>query len=189
MSNTYQHFFDDRHGVETLGEGTSFCETGLMAIEELVLGFFSERLLITDWESFVKSKLECVIHKIRDESWEVIVNHTKIRVRVDLNEPDPKILIDQKVETHELETIFELLRIQVINCRNEAVDDEILDPRQQVILPGDLVLGEGQVEPGLKLGEGQLVAFLKLLIVVGELLVAVVRQMHKLIFVIQGVLI
>jgi hypothetical protein len=58
-----------------------------------------------------------------------------------------------------------------------------------VILPGDLVLGEGQVEPGLKLGEGQLVAFLKLLIVVGELLVAVVRQMHKLIFVIQGVLI
>jgi hypothetical protein len=53
-----------------------------------------------------------------------------------------------------------------------------------VILPGDLVLGEGEVEPGLKLREGQLVALLELLIVVGELLVAVVRQMHKLIFVI-----
>ena len=106
-----------------------------MAIEELVLGFFPKWLLIADREGFVKSELEGVIHKIRNEAWQVVVNHTKIRVGVDLNQPDPKILIDQKVETHELEAVIELFRIQVVDCRHEAIDDQILDPRQQVILP------------------------------------------------------
>lgn len=106
-----------------------------MAVEKLVLGFFPEWLLIPYREGFVKSEFKGVIHKIRNEAWQVIVNHTKIRVGVDLNQPDPKILIYQKVETHELEAVIELLRIQVVNCRNKAVDDKILDPRQQVILP------------------------------------------------------
>lgn len=106
-----------------------------MAVEKLVLGFFPEWFLIPDREGFVKSELEGVIHKIRYEPWKVVVNHTKIRVGVDLNQPDPEILIDQKVETHELEAIIELLRIQIVDSRNKAVDNQILDPRQQVILP------------------------------------------------------
>ena len=93
-SNTYQHFFDDRHWVETLCEGTSFRETGLMAVEELILVFFPKWLLIADRECFVESELEGVIHKVRYETWQVVVNHTKVRVGVDLNQPDPEILID-----------------------------------------------------------------------------------------------
>lgn len=106
-----------------------------MAVEELILGFFPKWFLIADGEGFVKSEFECVIYKIRYEAWQVVVNHTKIGVGVDLNKPDSEVLIDQKVETHELEAVIELFRIQVVNCRHKAVDDQILDSWKQVILP------------------------------------------------------
>lgn len=74
--------------------------------------------------------------------------------------------------------------VECIQSRNEAINDEVFDPWQNVEIKGHIKLGEGGVKILLKLFKGQLVTFFEFFIVLRKLLIAVVSQMDELVLVV-----
>ena len=63
-----------------------------------------------------------------------------IRISVDLYKPDPKILIYHKIVAEELKVVFPMTRIELAFHSAKSVDDDVLNPRDEVLLQRNVVL-------------------------------------------------
>lgn len=127
--------------------------------------------LLAIWVKYgVQSQIKEIINHLRQHPFDVLVRYPKVGVGVHFNEPDPEVLINQKVKAKKLEAIFALVRVQRLLSRHVHIEHQIHNPLDNVLLDVYLVLREGLIQILLECFEADGVAILVLTIVVTVLL-------------------
>ena len=86
---------------------------------------------LIDW---INGQFEHVIKHLGHHTRYVLIRRSKIRVGIDLNQPYPKILIDQKVKPKKLPTLLAVVWIKCPSDAQKCVNYYILDSLYEVLL-------------------------------------------------------
>ena len=66
-------------------------------------------------------------HK-RQDGLDILIGHTDVRMIIDFQEPDSKILINEEIESNKLETVGSVVRVESILDSQVGVDSNIDEP-------------------------------------------------------------
>jgi hypothetical protein len=158
-----------------------------VAIEKLET--VSARRLDMIVESRCKYQVKEVIHHLREQSSNVFVWHSQIRVSVHLDEPDTEVLINQEVKAKQLEAVLALVWVQLLPRRLVHIKHEVLYPLQEMLLHVQLMLWIYLIQILLKSFKSHSVAVLVFPVILPVLLQTVVRKMHIVVLVAEGVIV
>jgi hypothetical protein len=130
----------------------------------------------------VYRQLYRVVQHLWHELGDILVGRAQIRVGVDLDEPDPKIFIDQKIKSEKFPAVLPMVRIELLPDTEEGVNNNILNPLNKMLLNINIVFLKLLGEISLKISVAQSVSLLMLGIHFGLILQALVREVHIIVF-------
>ena len=140
------------------------------------------------WDDWIEHYFKHVVDHFGHEVFHEGVRCPEERIIVDLNEPNAKVLIKQKIEAEKFEDVHAVIWIHFALDAKEGVNDEVLDPRQQELLDPEPVLAVMLVEVALQVVIVQRVALLVLRVALAFHLEALVSQVHEVVLVVEVVL-
>ena len=141
------------------------------------------------WEFFVENYAEHVVYHFGQKISYKIVRHAQIRIGIALDQPSSSILIHQEIKPKKLKEVISITGIEIGPNRHDRIDDEILDPGEDMLFHVELEFRELLPVVFLDVCEGEGVTGLVDSVAVAVDLQAVVGEMDKVVIIIQSIFI
>ena len=171
--------------INAVMNATTLIDSLIPTVEQVEIRLLVNRVLLFRrhlLEYSIQRDLKHVIEHFREKVTHPFVQIGHLWIRVDLDEPDSKVLVDHEIEAKEFEGVLPLARVERVAARHVAVDGDVLHSRNKVSLDLQIVLRILLVEILLKLLKTNNVAFLMHTVSVFVLyLKTIVRQVHVLV--------
>ena len=93
-------------------------------------------------DSLVEDEIEHVVEHLWEQVLYEVIRDAQVGVRVDLDQPCAEVLIHEKIVPVELIQVLLFVRVQVDPDRENRVDDQVLDPRNNVLFEPEVQIWE-----------------------------------------------
>ena len=152
---------------EVKTEGAAKVHSWTMMVRGILIEQFkvilSARIDLVLWlEHGVKDNFEHIIDHVRNKRAHELTWSPKKRIVIALNQPNPEIFVQKEIETEQFKDVSAVIRVHFALGAKKSINDNVFNPRHEVLLNIQVVLWVVLVEIPLQVRITQSVSFLML---------------------------
>jgi hypothetical protein len=111
---------------------------------------------------WINRQFHQIIEHFGHEIFNVLVWRSQVGIGVNFDEPNTKIFINEEIKSKKFPTIFSIIRIELLSDTEEYIDNDVLDPCDEVLFNVDVEVLKRFIQVPLEVAVAQSITFFML---------------------------